>query len=163
MKTASTIVKIIICGIVIPYLVITLADEAIKFYCKQYDKEDLLLGDIGFKVFGGLIVTWFAETALFYFFCILFALINKKNFPKLNIVLCRTILLVLFTLPMLPISWPILENGYSAKEFGLSLFHGAYYFLFALARLIFFISDQISNYLISKTENSRFIQLEKRV
>jgi len=56
MKTAETIVKIIICCIVISYLVITMADLGIKFYCKHYDKEDLLLGYIGFKVFGGLAI-----------------------------------------------------------------------------------------------------------
>ena len=79
MKKIITIsLKIIVYGLLVPLIVLLLADLAVKMSCKYYWGEELLSDFTGFKISMWILQLSILLTIIYYIFCILFFLIKKQ-------------------------------------------------------------------------------------
>ena len=127
MKTSKIILNLFIYGLLIPLIVVLLADLAIKISCKYYWGEELILGHAGFKLGMWLLSLSIYLTIIYYIFCVLFKII-KRNAGKY--LLSATFILV-------PI---LLYNISSPYDFRITIsfafFHITFYALFFAIRFI---------------------------
>ena len=127
MRTSKIILKLFIYGILIPLIVVLLADLAIKISCKYYWGEGLLIGHGGFKLGIWLMCLTICSTIIFYIFCVLFKMI-KRNAGK-NL-LSATFILV-------PILLYSISSPYDFRiTISFAFFHITFYALFFATRSI---------------------------
>ena len=114
-------------GLLIPLIVVLLADLGIKISCKYYWGEGLLTGHSGFKLSIWLFSLTIYLTLIYYVFCILFKVIKSKTGRYL--LTAATVLI--------PI---ILYDVSSPYDFRISVsfafFHITFYVLFFVAKFL---------------------------
>jgi hypothetical protein len=139
MKTAKIFLNLFIYGLLIPLIVVLLADLAIKISCKYYWGEEILLGDSGYKLGMWLLFLSVLLTILYYIFCVFFKIIKRKAGKNL---LTATFIFV-------PIIFYNIGSPYDFRiTISFAFFHITFYALFFAIRFIvswFPLKKQILN------------------
>lgn len=79
MKINIIILKLFVYGLLIPLIVVFLADLAIKISCKYYWGEELLNGHAGFKILMWYFSLTITLTIIYYLFSVLFKIVKRKT------------------------------------------------------------------------------------
>jgi hypothetical protein len=127
MRISKIILNLFIYGLLIPLIVVLLADLAIKISCKYYWGEELLSGHGGFKLGIWLMYLTICSTIIYYIFCVLFKIIKRDAGKNL---LSVTFILV-------PILLYSISSPYDFRiTISFAFFHMTFYALFFAIRFI---------------------------
>jgi hypothetical protein len=127
MRISKIILNLFIYGLLIPLIVVLLADLAIKISCKYYWGEELLSGHGGFKLGIWLLYLTICSTIIYYIFCILFKIIKRDAGKNLLSV----------TFVLVPILLYSISSPYDFRiTISFAFFHMTFYALFFAIRFI---------------------------
>ena len=121
MRISIILIKLFVYGLVIPLLVLFMADIAIRISCIYYWGEENLSGHAGFKLSMWLWSLALLLTSIYYLFCFLYKTVKRKSTQKT--------LLKLFI--FVPILFYGIDSRYDIRiTISFALFHSTFYVLF---------------------------------
>ena len=137
MRISIILIKLFVYGLVIPLLVLFMADIAIRISCIYYWGEENLSGHAGFKLSMWLWSLALLLTSIYYLFCFLYKTVKRKSTQKT--------LLKLFI--FVPILFYGIDSRYDIRiTISFALFHISFYALL-------FATKYVSNRFFSRNKS----------